>query len=326
MKQYFTLVILLCLLNFSHCWDEVTTSGTPPPNRGGGVMEQIGEELILFGGINDCFNSSECSNIFYNDVYHFNLNTNTWSKPTVIADPTYGVPEERVFLGSTVYSTEDDDEVLVIYGGTSYPVEFTNFTQWNQETVTYDDLWFYYPLTYTWERIIYGNSTENPGPLSGAQLHRKGDRLYVVGGVNSNTFVSYENTWKLKLDDPSDGFSLVAGSFQDSVNGTAQVGFPVGRYIFPFVSQKPDQNLVYAFSGNIIPIPPLLGVQYQDLWLFHTAHQNWTKISPGSGIGSNFTDVNSAFTGRVHGGAAVIRKSADRWFIQFFGDDNDDAN
>lgn len=292
---------LLTLSTHASAWNEVTTHGMSPSVRGGGQMRQVGDELVLFGGMLDCFDDMACDNVFYNDVFHFDLTTNTWSAPEVVPDPVYGVPEPRAFFGATVH---EEAGALVIYGGTTYPVRFIDFVQWNAETTTFDDLWFYYPATHQWLRIIT-DGVSHPGRRSGAGIEIFGNQLVLSSGIDSNTFLSVEDTWTLDLDTLV--WTQVTGRFSDNI--TNPLPFELGRYIFPFVRKGHD---LYAFSGNIIPIPPLLGVQHQDLWRYDVVRNQWDEILPFG---------NDGFTGRVHGGAAIV---ANR-FVVFFGDNNDDA-
>ena len=173
MKYTFLAIITTLLLVQINAWTLVPTTGEKPLDRNGGKMVEIGGKLVLFAGFKECFDESSCEHIFYNDTYHLDLSTNVWERQDVTPDPIHGIPDPMAFLGACV---DEDEDALVIYGGTSYPVQYIDFPQWNQYTKTFDKLWYYYPDESRWEYIeTFG--LNKPSVRSGAEIQIVGRQL-----------------------------------------------------------------------------------------------------------------------------------------------------
>lgn len=293
-------------------WTVIPSGGDIPYNRSSGEMKMINGELVLFGGYNECYYSEQCNNIFYDEVFHFNFETSMWYRPTIIPDPVHGTPDLRAYFAATV---DDDVDALVIYGGGYFPVQFTDFGQWITQTKDFDGLWYYYPhsddMSGRWEKIETVGSI-SPGARSGTEIELFQGKLYLVAGVSSTSFMPVEDTWSLDLETKE--WTQKTGQFSSLVDNPFP--FPLGRYIFPLVRKG---SYLYAYSGNVIPIPPLLGVQHQDLWRYSIPLNEWAQILP---FDTNSSGAPNGFTGRVHGGMEVVRNK----LVVFFGDNNDDAN
>ncbi len=308
-----TVILILVLTTCTLAsWTLVPSTGDIPYNRSSGEMREINGELILFGGYDECYYADLCDHTFFNEVYHFNIETSTWYKPTITPDPVHGVPNVRAYFGATV---DRDEDALVIYGGGSFPVQFIDFGQWVAGTQDYDGLWYYYPdsddMSGRWEKIeTVGSIT--PGARSGSEIEIFEGKLYLIGGISSTSFFSVEDTWSLDL--ATRQWTQLTGGFSSYASNPFP--FPVGRYIFPLVRKGAH---LYAYSGNIIPIPPLLGVQYQDLWRYSIETNEWDSILP---FDVDASGQPNGFTGRVHGGMEVVRNR----LVVFFGDDNDDEH
>ena len=269
-------------------------------------MREINGNLVLFGGYNECFDGDLCQHKFYNEVYHYDIDNNKWYKPTIVPDPIHGVPEPRAYFGSCVDEKED---ALVVYGGGSFPTKYINYTQWSENTHDYGDLWYYYPNYAThygeWKKIeTFG--CQKPGNRSGSEIEIVDNKLYLVGGINSVTFTSVEDIWV--LDILSKQWVQLGGKFNTLA--------PYGRYIFPLVKSR---DKLYIFSGNIVPFGSLIGEQYQDLWEYDILTNGWNKLLP---FNLTKNGAPNGFTGKVHGGMAIIRDK----LVTFFGDDNDNIN
>lgn len=57
-------------------WIEIKTNGTIPSGRSGHKMGIWNDNIILFGGFYDT--NYECK--YHNDLYLYNIKSNTWSK------------------------------------------------------------------------------------------------------------------------------------------------------------------------------------------------------------------------------------------------------
>lgn len=295
------MILLVLIVTVNAGWQVVPSNGTVPSNRGGGQMREINGQLILFGGYDECFDENSCEHVFYDELYHFDLFTGEWSQPTTTPDSVYGKPSPRAYFSACV---DEEEQALVVYGGTVFPVQFVDFTQWNMEANTFDDLWYYYPDEYRWSRVeTFGDS---PGRRSGAGIEIVGRTLVLSSGIDTNTFFSVEDTYGLNLITKE--WTRLTGHFSSYLGNPFP--FDLGRYIFPFVKHE---NSLYLLSGNIIPIPPLLGEQYQDVWRYKVSMNTWEEVLPFNGTG---------FTGRVHGGMVEVGGR----LIAFFGDNNDDLN
>src|SRR5690606_14112795 len=147
-----------------------------------------------------------------------------------------------------------------------------------------------------------------PGPRSGSEIEIFRGKLYLVGGITSPNFMSVEDTWSLDL--VTKEWKQLTGKFSSLPNNP--LPFAPGRYIFPLVKRR---SSLYLYSGNVIPIPPLLGVQYQDMWKYSIDTNEWEEVLP---FNTTLQGQPNGFTGRVHGGMVVVRDK----LVVFFGDDN----
>ena len=78
-------------------WISAGQAGDVPSQRSAARMTQVGDELVLFGGLDECFDvATGCEHVYYNDVHHFDLASQRWRRVDP-ATPDGTLPAERAF-------------------------------------------------------------------------------------------------------------------------------------------------------------------------------------------------------------------------------------
>jgi len=230
----------------------VNQHGDVPEARGGGMMRKVGDVYVFHGGFFECFDAfnSSWDNHFFSDTFHFDPDTNTWSRVV-----TNAAPGGRAFAGFATYAKEQS---MILYSGVLYSCNF-------QTVIPYNDIWEYFPATHTWtQRYTSGG----PGVRIGAGIAVVGDRMYLHAGLDA-FFVSHNDFWVLNLKT-----NVWTQLVPDNVAGT-----PPGRYL-----QKVETrgDYIYIFGGNVNP--SALGVQWGDTWRYSISSNSWLEITTPSSV------------------------------------------
>jgi N-acetylneuraminic acid mutarotase len=94
---------------FGKQWLQPAFGGpTPCPRHSHGMHKVDRNNIILFGGWTRGFSNGEIKDQYYNDIYMLNMDTNTWSKPSVRGK----VPPPRASFASNVIGRK-----LYLFGG-----------------------------------------------------------------------------------------------------------------------------------------------------------------------------------------------------------------
>jgi len=293
----FLLLSALALASHQPKWSIVEREGNTPSRRGAARMETMGRKLIIFAGFEECFDiNAGCDHIWYNEVWHFDLDDGTWTQAS--PDSTVGQPGERGFFGSAKYGLTDS---IIYFGGVKYNILFNQIT-------FYGDLWQYFPGTDTFVRrtqqgAIGPSGHIGPGARAGVALAINGHTMYAVAGID-DTFTYRNDVWSYNLR--TDTWSIL---FQDR-SGTIGVNSPATRYLASMAlhMQGHDKDLV-VYGGNAEPTGS--GHQNDDTWLFDLNTNHWSLVNsiPGDNVG------------RTHGAFALKNNK----FIISLGDKNNDA-
>ena len=162
-------------------WSKLPTMGTGPQNRSKPSAAAVGENIYLFGGVEDDFNTF--TNTFYNDIHRFNTSTSTWEKML----PEGALPDARAFAACAARKKEGE---VVVYGGSSYDAFFIEFE-------VFGDLWVYSVDDNAWTEIIAENA--GPGRRNAANIWADGDKLYLFGGLTP-TFLPANDLWEYDFE------------------------------------------------------------------------------------------------------------------------------
>jgi len=262
-------------------------------------METIDDKLIIFAGFEECFDiNAGCDHIWYNEVWHFDLHDETWTK----AHPESNVgdlPGPRAFLGSAKYALTDS---VMYFGGVMYNILFNSIT-------FYGDMWQYFPHSDTFVRrtqhgAVGPSGVIGPGPRAGTALAINGHTMYAVAGIDNTGSLTYRNDiWSYNLR--TDTWTIL---FQDRSGNPAAT--PAVRYLSSMVfHDTPRGDELVVYGGNAEPTGS--GNQNQDTWRYKISSGSWTKINsiPGPSVG------------RTHGAFALFQ---DKFFIAL-GDLKNDA-
>ena len=153
-------------------WDELTTSGGPPADRGwhSAIYDPVAHRMIIFAGWSGSAYNSR------NDTWALDLSTNTWSQIST----TGGPPATRA---AHVGVYDSSRHRMVIYGGHNW------WTSWRNDT------WALDLSSNTWTQL---STTGGPPPARhshGGFYDSARDRLIVFGGNGSGG--SLNDTWSL---------------------------------------------------------------------------------------------------------------------------------
>ncbi|MFQ5945294.1 MAG: kelch repeat-containing protein, partial [Anaerolineae bacterium] len=139
-------------------WSEVPGAG--PPDRFGmaAAYEAARNRILLFGG-------QGSGDLFYNDVWAFNLETLTWAKMVTAGGP----PSARYGTSAIV---DDSRDRLIISHGFTFSGRF-------------DDTWALNLDTFEWEEITPDGTKPLKRCLHEAVYDAAGDRMLLFGGCSS---------------------------------------------------------------------------------------------------------------------------------------------
>ncbi len=151
-------------------WTDLTPMGTSPAPRRtpGSIYDPVGHRMITWSG--------QAPGTFFNDVWEFDLTSNTWS----LYSPTGGPPNVRYGVA------------LVRDPNTNDLVTFAGFTNMGR----FDDVWRFNATANTWTDV-----SSSPGPiercLHSACYDEVGHRMIMYGGQNGGAL---DDVWAFDLN------------------------------------------------------------------------------------------------------------------------------
>ena len=245
----------------SNTWTNLTpASGSAPAPRltPASIYDPDGHRMVTWSG--------QGQGAFFNDVWAFDLDTNTWSPFT----PAGGPPQVRYGVG---YTWDPLAKELVTFAG------FTSLGR-------FDDVWRFKPSAATWTDVSPGT-----GPLArclhaacyDAQKHRM---IMYAGQNNSGPL---DDIWALDLN---------SNTWTDLTPAVK----PSARYFSPVVYDTAHNRLT-MFGGQ-----GLIGFN-SEVWAFDLWTKQWTQLSP-SGVAPS-----------QRGGSAAIYDGAHDRMVIFGGND-----
>ncbi|SIO73651.1 Galactose oxidase central domain [Babesia microti strain RI] len=244
-------------------WIEIKTNGTIPSGRSGHKMGIWNDNIILFGGFYDT--NYECK--YHNDLYLYNIKSNTWSK-------LESINPGPIPRSASIFSIKDN--ILFIYGG---------YSKINDIGIAHSDTWttdLQHMATngnkIVWEKrklsgeppraeICYGNCV-NDGVV------------YLFGGIrdinddmdsifyNDLFTINPQNRKWINLYRTAQPESLDSLKFNDKTSN-----FPIER-----------ANSLLAYSNNVLYVYGGIrefkktDVILSDMWKYE--NNNWTCLIP----------------------------------------------
>jgi len=222
-------------------------------------MDAVDGKLILFGGFFECFDAAQgCDHTFYNEVWQYQVDFNTWFKAK--PQSTSGQPDPRGFIASDHYVLTDS---VIYFGGGRYNVDVTFFQ-------FYNDMWQYFPDTDTFVKRIPTNT--GPNPRLGPEMVILEHTAYIFGGID-NTFTYRNDLWKYNLR--TDTWTLLTNGIGPGPRYSPQMQLRV----------TPTVRQIIVYAGNAPP--PGSGNQWSDTWLYKIQSNTWelTPAVPGDNVG-----------------------------------------
>jgi hypothetical protein len=294
-----TLILINALSHkksFDLSWEQLENRGDIPLGAAGASLVYLDDKLIVFGGSQDCVNLTntgpngtlECAgNLFFNDIYIYDLEENEWEKPEVNGD----IPPARSFQRAVGYP---DTNTMYVYGGVTYDSISGEFF------VPYGDFWKFELDTLTWTLI---NDTNPPGIRVDPGLVISGHFIYLGFGLSSFGGPPEDNNrndlWKYNI--LNDEWTLLIPNDPFNINQ------PSVRYQAKF-DYNEDRNSILLYGGDVIPdnIRPLY-----DTWIFDIEDNEWrfrdnnSMIPLFAGISATYKDLFLLATGEERGGVQV---------------------
>jgi len=249
-------------------WEQLPNLGDIPSGTAGATMVFINHKLVVFGGVNECVNlttgpgnTTVCSgNVFFNDIWIYDLQTNIWSHP-IISGPK---PSGRSFHRSVAY---EDTNTMYTYGGVIYSsIDGTAF-------VPLGDFWSFSLDTLTWTQIT---TTVNPGIRVDAGFTIKDDDIYLAFGLftigHHPENVCKNDLWQFHI--PTNTWTQLIAN---DINNPA---IPPVRYQCRFDYNK-DHNKIIMYGGDVLPDN---SEPRYDTWSYDVDLNTWTLLDNNSMI------------------------------------------
>jgi hypothetical protein len=279
------LVLCLAIDAGAQSWVDLTPAvGSAPAGRrnASAILDPVDHRLVIFGGF---------SSGYHNDIWAFDLDTNTWANLTPAAGPPAPLPR---LTPASVY--DPDGHRMITWSGQGVGAFFNDVwafdfdtNSWSQFTPTGGPPQIRYGVGHTWDplakelvtfagftnlgrfedvwRFDGGVSTwSNVSPLTNplarclhaacydAQKHR------MIMYAGQNNAGPLEDIWALDLD---------TNTWTDLTPATR----PQGRYFSPVVYDA-SNNRVTMFGGQ-----GLFGLS-NEAWVFDLWTNKWTQLSP----------------------------------------------
>ncbi|MEM7307698.1 MAG: kelch repeat-containing protein [Planctomycetota bacterium] len=231
-------------------WTRLKTTGQGPLNRSKPGAAALGDDVYLFGGLEDDF--AAVTNTFFNDLHRFDTDKNKWKLLTP-AGPT---PPARAFTASAARKKQKE---VVFYGGSVFDVTFKVFQ-------VFDDLWVYSAKDNTWREVQAVN--QGPGPRNGATLWTKGSKLYLFGGLTPY-FLFTNDLWE--YDFQTNAWTELIPLFAP--------GSPPGRDE-AYAGQKPKKGKLTIYGGESLDPGTFEFVTLEDVWQLDLDTLTWTEVTP----------------------------------------------
>jgi len=294
MRVLFVLLAIVCLAAaFQNTpvgdWVALDTHGEPPSARDFMLSAVFADSIYSFFGFFenlDPYTFGTVPQVFYNDVFQFNLLTQTWSQLTVHEDPHHGLPTPRAFGFGGLQGVE-----FITGYGISYTAEFTDIT-------TFNDMWAFNIFTNSWRQIP---APSGPAPSARAEVtaHLYQGKIYLFGGVNAD-FVTLDDMWV--YDIASNTWTELSPALE-----------PTGRY-GTISALDAVAGRIYMYSGEA-SVFSATGVSFPyagpDVFYYLDLHTDtWVLINPArdlpqrnNGNGAIFTNHKFfVFGGDIGGG------------------------
>jgi F-box protein 42 len=136
-----------------------------PQQRHSHASARVGHHLYVFGGLS----GTSCS---YNDLWSFDLNSKTWSRPLTSGSTTYPSPKAASSL--VAY----DADTLILYGGYSHPYSYP----FNQQVNFFDELHLYSIQKSVWTTILFSQEAPKLAGHTASIINK--DQMILFGGCN----------------------------------------------------------------------------------------------------------------------------------------------
>jgi len=224
------------------------------------VFDASRKQVLLFGGRFRPESQSSGAYTLYNDLWAFDVNTDTWSEVNATGD----VPSPRI-NSAMVYDTKSDK--VLLFGGSTSTSGLTFAPQ--ADTYVYD------PETQVWTRL----STDVAPPAR--LFHRmivdtSHDRILLYAGGDENAWLGpfYNDLW---------AFSMSGGTWQQLWQWDGPGTGPDAR-IYPAFVDDPARGRVVMFAGHD---DTSVGNR-NDVWSFDAGTGQWTSLragDTGAGVG-----------------------------------------
>ena len=189
----------------TNVWKDISpTTGTKPNRRRAHTSIYYDDKMVIFGGYN-----SHLSDYYLNDVWEFDLTTNTWSNITP-TDETAPKPYRRNEHTSIYYNNK-----MVVFGGGYTGDNYLN------------DVWEFDLTTNTWSNITPTDETA-PKVRSGHTSIYYNNKMIVFGGISGSERLN--DLWE---------FDLTTNTWRDiTPNPQPPVDMTTGDFSFPYHSNK----------------------------------------------------------------------------------------
>ncbi len=273
---------------FAQSWVNLTPASGPAPSarrNASAILDPVENRIVIFGGT-----TGTAANVL-NDVWGFDLDTNTWVNLTPAAGPP--VPAPRLFPAS-IY--DPFGRQMITWSGQAQGVFFNdvwsfdlNANAWSQFTPTggppnirygvgytfdpkardlvtfagftnlgrFHDVWRFNDQAETWTDV---SPATGPGErcLHAACYDALRHRMIMYAGQNN--FGPLDDVWALDLD-------------TDTWTNLTPASKPSGRYFASMVYDAANHRAT-VFGGQTLLTP------VNDVWVFDLWTNAWTQLSP----------------------------------------------
>jgi len=180
-------------------WTQVSPSQSPSPRQTFLIYNESDGLLYLFGGFDHVYLLPNKSSIFYNDMWSYDVLTNTWTQ--------LSQPEEAPEVRRTKLAYDRIHNLMILYGGDGpFNPPIGRFT-------VRDDTWVYDFDTNTWTEII---TTPSPDDryMNLIMYDSTNHKTLLYGGTDELPY-AFDDFWELELDLYTDNQQPVADAGSD---------------------------------------------------------------------------------------------------------------
>ena len=246
-------------------WTELSYAGDSSAPRGRMntemIFDEAEEKLLIFGG--GQLTSNFSSFIPYNDLFSYDLKSNTWEQIT----PNNNPPPARLFHSSAFDAKR---RRLYIFGGGGASAFQGPF---------YNDMWYFDFATKTWTEVPT-NSTFPARRIKAVFVYdAENDRLVMMGGHDDTSLGNTADVWSFDLESQQWNLQIAGDEFNKPANDFCDPPADFATYDANSPERRESHIFTYTRDGAFLFGGRTDCGVANDTWLLNLDNYSWETLN-----------------------------------------------